>query len=54
MSKLLNVVIDCIGWAMVPIILIALASLFLSSCSSSYERTNPIPRICKELGKECR
>ena len=33
---------------------VVLVALLVSSCSSAYERTNPMPRICKELGKECR
>jgi uncharacterized protein YceK len=33
---------------------VALVVMLVSGCSSQYERTNPIPRICKELEKECR
>jgi len=34
--------------------MILLIALLLAGCSSAYERTNPIPPICRELGKECR
>jgi hypothetical protein len=34
---------------------VALVVMLVSGCSDAYERTGkPLPRICKELGRECR
>jgi len=35
--------------------LVLVIALLLSGCSRHYERTDPIPQLCKDLGKgDCR
>jgi hypothetical protein len=54
---ILSVIIELINLSSLVLVMVsvALAALMLlSGCSKDYERTRPLPRICKELGKECR